>query len=418
MILAFSLMDIIKVPFGYIMEWLYQLTSNYGVSLILFSLIVKLIMLYPSAKGKKGMMKMTRLNPQLKKLEAKYGDDKEAYQRATMELYRAEGVKPTSGCLWSMLPLLIIFPLYAVVRQPMTYLLHLNADQVTKILEILKAGGVAIGETGSRTAFYNQMIGASHIPEFADQIRAALPGISETALRGVNFNFLGLDLSSIPNFRFWNLGGYDWAHLGLFLLPLISAAFQLVASLATQKLNNSVATDEKGERDKSADTVNKTAKSMLFMAPLMSLWIGYIMPAALSIYWISQAVFSSLQEVVFTKLFRKGFDEEDAAKQEAALERAMAEAEKERIRAQRRAENPDGITENTSKKKQRLQQREEAAAAAREYAAKQRAAQGLEPEEEDLPLSGIADRPFCKGRAYKPDRYGRNTFDAGRFTEE
>ena len=78
MVLAFSLMDIITVPFGYIMEWLYRLTSNYGVSLILFSLIVKLILLYPSLRGKKGMMKMARLNPQLKKLEAKYGDDKEA----------------------------------------------------------------------------------------------------------------------------------------------------------------------------------------------------------------------------------------------------------------------------------------------------------------------------------------------------
>ena len=413
MILAFKLMEIIQVPFGYIMEWLYQLTSNYGVSLILFSLIVKLLMLYPSAKGKKGMMKMTRLNPQLKKLEAKYGDDKEAYQRAMMELYKAEGVNPSGGCLWTLLPLLIIFPLYAVVRQPMTYLLHLNADQVAKILEILKAGGVAISESG-RGSFYSQMIGASRIPEFAEQIRAALPGISETALKGVNFNFLGLDLSQIPNFRFWKLEGYDWAHLGLFLLPLVSAALQLVTSLATQKLNNSIVTNEKGERDKSADSVNNTAKSMLYMAPIMSLWIGYVMPAALSIYWISQALFSSLQEIIFTKVFRKGFDAEDAEKQEIALQRAIAEAEKERIRAQRRAENPDGITENTSKKKQRLQRREEADAAAREYAAKQRAALGLEPEEEDLPLSGIADRPFCKGRTYKPDRYGRNTFDAGR----
>ena len=413
MVLAFSLMDIITVPFGYIMEWLYRLTSNYGVSLILFSLIVKLILLYPSLRGKKGMMKMARLNPQLKKLEAKYGDDKEAYQRATVALYKAEGVSPTGGCLWSLLPLLLLFPLYAVVRQPLTYLLHLNADQVAKIIEILKNGGVALGES-SRSAFYQQMVAASHIPEFAEQIRAALPGISETALKGVNFSFLGLDLSATPNFRIWNLESYDWAHVGLFLLPLFSALIQLLASLATQKLNNSVITNEKGERDKSADAVNNTAKSMLYMGPVMSLWIGFIMPAALSIYWIAQGVFSSLQEAVLTKIFRKGFDEEDAVKQEAALQRAIEEAEKERIRAQRRAENPDGITENTSKKKQRLQQREGAAAAAREYAARQRAAQGLAPEEEDLPLSGIADRPFCKGRAYKPDRYGRNTFDAGR----
>ena len=414
MILAFSPMDIIKVPFGYIMEWLYQLTSNYGVSLILFSLIVKLILLYPSAKGKKGMMKMTRLNPQLKKLEAKYGDDKKAYQDAMVALYKAEGVKPTGGCLWSLLPLLLLFPLYAVVRQPLTYLLHLNADQVAKIIEILKNGGVALGES-SRSAFYQQMVAASHIPEFAEQIRAALPGISETALKGVNFSFLGLDLSATPNFRIWNLESYDWAHIGLFLLPLVSAAFKLVASLITQRMNNSVATNEKGERDKSADAVNSTAKSMLYMGPIMSLWIGFIMPAALSIYWVSQALFSTLQEIVLTKVLRKDFDAEDAAKQEAALQRAMEEAERERVRAQRRAENPDGITENTSKKKQRLREREEADAAAREYAAKKRAELGLPPEEEeDLPLSGIADRPYCKGRAYQPDRYGRNTFDAGR----
>ena len=414
MVLAFSLMDIITVPFGYIMEWLYRLTSNYGVSLILFSLIVKLILLYPSLRGKKGMMKMARLNPQLKKLEAKYGDDKEAYQRATVALYKAEGVSPTGGCLWSLLPLLLLFPLYAVVRQPLTYLLHLNADQVSKIIEILKNGGVALGES-SRSAFYQQMVAASHIPEFAEQIRAALPGISETALKGVNFSFLGLDLSATPNFRIWNLEAYDWAHIGLFLLPLVSAAFQLVASLITQRMNNSVATNEKGERDKSADAVNSTAKSMLYMGPIMSLWIGFIMPAALSIYWVSQALFSTLQEIVLTKVLRKDFDAEDAAKQEAALQRAMEEAERERVRAQRRAENPDGITENTSKKKQRLREREEADAAAREYAAKKRAELGLPPEEEeDLPLSGIADRPYCKGRAYQPDRYGRNTFDAGR----
>lgn len=414
MVLAFSLMDIITVPFGYIMEWLYRLTSNYGVSLILFSLIVKLILLYPSLRGKKGMMKMARLNPQLKKLEAKYGDDKEAYQRATVALYKAEGVSPTGGCLWSLLPLLLLFPLYAVVRQPLTYLLHLNADQVAKIIEILKNGGVALGES-SRSAFYQQMVAASHIPEFAEQIRAALPGISETALKGVNFSFLGLDLSATPNFRIWNLEAYDWTHIGLFLLPLVSAAFQLVASLITQRMNNSVATNEKGERDKSADAVNSTAKSMLYMGPIMSLWIGFIMPAALSIYWVSQALFSTLQEIVLTKVLRKDFDAEDAAKQEAALQRAMEEAERERVRAQRRAENPDGITENTSKKKQRLREREEADAAAREYAAKKRAELGLPPEEEeDLPLSGIADRPYCKGRAYQPDRYGRNTFDAGR----
>ena len=408
MTLAFSLMDIIRVPFGYILEYLYNWTSNYGVALILFSLIVKLLLLYPSAKGKKNMMKMSRMAPQLKQLEKKYGDDKEAYQRATVALYKEEGISPTGGCLWTLLPLLILIPLYTVIREPMVYLMHLTMEQAETIVDLIQAGGIDLG----KQEFYHQMIAASYIPEFLPQIREALPELADVALEGINFNFLGINLGLVPDFKIWAFEAYNWANIGLFLLPVISAGTQLLSSLLTQKLNSSVASNEKGEKDKaSADAVNQTAKSMLYMMPLMSLWIGFIMPAALSIYWIAQAVFSTLQEVVFTAVFRKGYDEEDARRQEIALQKAMEEAEKERIRAQRRAENPDGITENTSKKKQKLKQRELADAAAREYAAQQRASLGLEPEE-DLPLSGIADRPFCKGRAYQPDRYGRNTYDA------
>lgn len=409
MILAFSLMDIIRVPFGYVLEFLYNLTSNYGVALILFSLIVKLLLLYPSAKGKKNMMKMSRMAPQLKKLEKKYGDDKEAYQRAVVALYKEEGISPTGGCLWTFLPLLILIPLYTVIREPMVYLMHLSMEQAEAIVEVIQAGGIDLG----KQEFYHQMIAASHIPNFLPQIREALPELADVALEGINFSFLGINLASVPDVKFWAFEAYNWANIGLFLLPVFSALAQLLSSLLTQKLNSSVASNERGEKDKaSADAVNQTSKALIYMMPLMSLWIGFVMPAALSIYWVAQAVFSTLQEVVFTAVFRKGYDEEDARRQEIALQKAMEEAEKERIRAQRRAENPDGITENTSKKKQKLKQRELADAAAREFAAKQRAALGLEPEEEDLPLSGIPDRPFCKGRAYKPDRYGRNTYDA------
>lgn len=409
MFLAFSLLDIVKVPFGYLLELLYQWTSNYGVALILFSLIVKLLLLYPTAKGKKSMMKTTRLAPQVKALEKKYGDDKEALQRATMALYKEENASPTSGCLWTFLPLLILILLYSIIRNPMQYMLHMTEDQITTVMKIIQDGGVELGKTSA----YHQMIATNYIPQFAAEIRAAVPNISETALKGIDFGFCGINLSSIPNFKIWAYESYEWANTGLFVLPIISALSQLGVSLVTQKLNNSIISNDKGERDKEAanTAANQTAKTMIYMMPLMSLWIGFAMPAALSIYWIAQAVFSGLQEFLLTGIFRKDYDEEDARRQEIALQKAIEEAEKERIRAQRRAENPEGITENTSKKKQKLKQREEADAAAREFAAKQRAALGL-PEEEDLPLSGIAERPFCKGRAYQPDRYGRNTLDA------
>ena len=150
---------------------------------------------------------------------------------------------------------------------------------------------------------------------------------------------------------------------------------------------------------------------MMYMMPLMSLWIGFTVPGALSLYWFVQGVVALVMDIFLTKRYRKIYDEEDAIRLQRAMEAEAAEAEKERIRAERRAANPDGITQNTSKKKLQQKQQREAeaakAAAAKEYAVKKGIA--TEEDEENVALSGIADRPYAKGRNYNPDRYGRNT---------
>ena len=89
---SFSISDVIRVPFGYLMDWLYRFFKNYGVAIILFSLIVKLVLLPMGIKSKKSMLKMSRLAPLAKALEAKYGDDKQKYQQELMALYKEEGV--------------------------------------------------------------------------------------------------------------------------------------------------------------------------------------------------------------------------------------------------------------------------------------------------------------------------------------
>ena len=146
---------------------------------------------------------------------------------------------------------------------------------------------------------------------------------------------------------------------------------------------------------------------MMFIMPLMSLWIGFTIPAALSLYWIVQGVVTTVIDMILTRKYRKIYDAEDAERLKKALEADAIEAEKERLRAEKRAANPDGITENTSKKKlQQIKQREQEAAkreAAKEFALKK----GIEIEEEAAPdvPSGDPSRPFCKGRAYDPNRY-------------
>ena len=178
----------------------------------------------------------------------------------------------------------------------------------------------------------------------------------------------------------------------------------MLSMLVSQKMNNKVATNADGEQDdEAAKAANQTNTTMMLMMPLMSLWIGYSMPAAISIYWIAQALFGGIQDYFLTVHYRKVYDAEDAERQARAALRRAEEEEKERQRALRREQNPDGITDNVSKKKLKQQEKEAAAAAAREYEAQKAPAQ--ENGDAQKPLSGDPNRPYARGRAYQADRY-------------
>ena len=407
MILANGLGDLIKIPFGYLLDWLYQFTTNYGLSLILFAIIIKLVLLPASIKSKRSSMKMSRISPRVQALQEKYAGDQQKQNEAIQALYREEGVSMGGGCLWSFLPLFILFPLYAVVRQPITYMLHETMEVAAQVVAVIKEGAPSAFAAG-KNEFYHEMIAAPLIPQFAEELKGIVANPS--TLEGLNFNFLGINLGVVPNWKIWQWETYDWANIGGFLLPLASTGIQFISMFIAQKQNNSVVTNEKGLQDEEMakkSQANQSTQTMLYMMPLMTLWIGFTVPGALSIYWLIQGAVSTVQDMILTKHFRKVYDEEDAIRQARAAEEEKLLAEKERIRAERRAANPDGITENTSKKKlqKKLQNEQEAAKAAakREYEAKK----GIVSEEapKKVAMSGIADRPYCKGRNYDPNRY-------------
>lgn len=416
MILAFNLADIVQVPFGWLLSFLYQFTESYGLSLIIFAFLVKLILMPATAKGKKSTMKMSRLSPRIQEIQKKYPDDQQKQSAEMQALYKAEGVSMGGGCLWSLLPLLILFPLYTVVRQPITYMLHETAEAAEQIVNVIKE---ALPDQFTGGNFYHQMIAAPLIPEYAEQIKLALPNVSEATLQGIDFSFFGINLGVIPDWKFW---AWDitadktlWFYIGGMLMPLLSAGSQILSMFLSQKMNNSLVTDEKGLQDKETaknSQANQQMKIMMWMSPIMSLWIGFSTPAALSLYWFAQGIVTTLSDLYLTKKYRKIYDAEDAARLQKAMEEEALEAEKERIRAERRAANPDGITANTSKKKmQQAKQREQEAqkaAAAKEYAAK-KGIVAEDPAEQKTVLSGIPDRPNCKGRAYDPNRYSNQT---------
>ena len=410
MFLAFQLSDLITVPFGWLLGFLYEATSNYGVAMIIFGILVQAIMLPINAKSKKSMMKMSRLQPRIQEIQKKYANDQQKQNEAIQQLQKEEGASMgMGGCLWSFVPLLILIPLFTVIREPITYILGESAEVTAQIIETVK--GLAADKFSSN-AYYDQVTAAGLIPQFAAEIKAAIPTISAQTLEGINFDFLGINLGLIPQFNiFAKTWAWDWAHIGLFLIPIFSAASQVLQMWIGQKNNDSVVTNEKGIQDKETAANSQTAqtnKMMMWMMPIMSLWIGFTVSAGLSLYWFIGGVFRMITDPIMTKHYRKIYDAEDAQRLKRAMELEAIEAEKERIRAERRAANPEGQTQNTSKKKllkkQQLEAEAAKAAAKKEYDARRGIVE--EESEEVTALSGIPERPFCKGRNYDPNHYG------------
>ena len=415
MILAFKLSDIITVPFGWLLAQLYNLTNNYGVALIIFALAVQAILTPIIAKAKKGMMGMSRLTPKIQDIQRRYPNDPQKQNELTQKLYQDEGVSMTGGCLWSFIPMLILIPLYTVIREPMTYILMESREMITEIIRVLKD---IAPEIFTKNSYYDQISAAQAIHLYADQLRAAIPGISEATLRGMDFGFMGINLGAVPQFNIFSpTWAWDWAHIGAFLIPCLSAGSQVLQMWISQKTNNSVITNDKGVQDEETaknSQAAQTNKMMMWMMPLMSLWIGFTLSAGLSLYWFIGGVFRMITDPIMTNHYRKVYDAEDAIRLQKAMEEERIEAEKERVRAERRAANPDGITTNTSKKKLQKQQKDQEqaakAAAAKEYAARKGIVE--EDAEETSCMSGIPERPYCKGRNYSPNRY------SSRKTEE
>ena len=416
MFLAFKLSNLITVPFGWLLGQLYHLTNNYGVAMIIFALFVQAVMIPMNAKSKQNMMKMSRVQPRIQDIQKRYANDTQKQNEMLQKLYQEEGISMGGGCLWSLVPMFILIPLFTVIREPMTYILMESQEVIAQIIAITKEGAPELFNL--KNSYYDQVSAAQAIPMFAEQLKAAIPGISEATLAGINFNFLGIDLGQIPQFNiFSSTWVWDWAHIGAFLIPCLSAGSQVLSMWINQKANDSVLTNEKGIQDAEAAKNSQAAQStqmMLWMMPLMSLWIGFTVYASLSLYWFIGGVVRMAIDPIMTNHYRKIYDAEDAVRLQKHLEEERLEAEKERIRAERRAANPDGITTNTSKKKLNKQLREQEnaakAAAAREYAAKKGIS--LEEAEEAVScMSGIPSRPFCKGRNYDPNRYGKKTVE-------
>ena len=369
---------IICIPFAWLVRLFYTLTGSYGLAIILFTLVVKLIMLPFQVKSKKSMMRMNRMNGKIEEIQKKYANNQAKMGEEMQKLYAEEGVSPMSGCLWSFLPLPILLALYSIMRQPITHLMMISKDTAAGLVEKAAAAGVDITNIATIKDGVTQFTAYGQI-NLVKAITSQAPEVVDGLDKWIHldFSFIGLDLAATPTSVFGSFS-FSWAVIGLILIPILGGGFQLLMSIYTMRTQ-----PQQGANGASM-------KGMMYMMPLMSVYIAFIMPAALGIYWIAQSVFSLIQEVIMTKFFNKKLEEEENARYEAR--------QADRQRRQEEAKRLQEEQKKQAAQKQTLKQKQKAAQAAK-------AAKAAKAGRSTTEAGRVGDRPYARGRSYKADRY-------------
>jgi len=356
---------LITTPFAALLRLMYSISGSYGLSILLFSLIVTLIMVPFQMKSKRSMVRMGKLTDKQAELQKQYAKNQQKYQEELAKLYQEEGVNPMGGCLWSFLPMFVLIPLYSIIRQPIVYFMGISQEACDALREAATRIGYDVSalsggvNNGFEQIYLSRFI-TQHWNEYDWQ---GLEGVGNKLLQ-MDFDFLGVNLGRQPSDAFSGFQ-WEWGVIGLILIPIVAALMSYVQTIVINKSN--------GQTQQQS-----SMKMMNLILPLTTIWFCFSMPAALGLYWIANSVWGMIREATLGKYYTNKInaeEEEREAKRAAARQLRMEEAKK------RAAEQP----QEPRKKKQPQKS----------------------PEKKITTNDAgrVAERPYARGRSYKADRY-------------
>ena len=287
-------MQLIATPLGWIMRRIYNLVGNYGVTLILFTLITKIILMPLSVKQKKSMIRMNVFQPEIQRIQKKYATDTKKQQEELARLQTEHNFSMTSGCLPMLIQMPILFGMIDVIYKPLQHIVGVKKA----LIETLTP--VAEGMLGTLSRYSPQTDVIKAIKQAPEAFADLLDPSVIASVQELNLTFLGLDLTATPSIKVFNT---------LLLIPVISVALMLLQQIITTKLNG--------------QQTNGTTTAMMGMTTLMFGYFSFMMPAGVSIYWIFSSFFAILQELVL-RIFI------DPAKEKQKIEEEIYEARKAR----------------------------------------------------------------------------------------
>ncbi len=294
------MLQIISIPLGWIMSRIYEFVGNYGITLIIFTFVTKMIMLPLTVNQKKSMIRMNAFQPLINNIQKKYANDPAKQQEELARLQREHGFSMTSGCLPMAIQMPILFGLIDVIYKPLRYMLKVPAELIgdSKAPGALWTIAEGIVESLSKYTPQTDIIKAIQMQPSAFTEHLSAEVISN--IQAFDFTFLGMDLTATPSLKVFNM---------MLLIPLFSVTSMVLQQYLSQKLNG--------------QQMNNQTKTMLIFSTGMFLYFSFVIPAGVSIYWIFSSVFAIIQEAILHKFI-------NPEKEKAKIEEEVMEAKRQR----------------------------------------------------------------------------------------
>ena len=300
--------------FGYLLEFLYNIVNNYGLAIILFTILIKLLLLPLSIKQQRATQKNAKIQEELKVIQFKYKNDPEKMNQEMMQLYKQENMSPFSGCFTAIIQFVLILSIFYLVKSPLTYMEKISPEDINKYITQLQEEG---------------KISSSVYPEIDvireyNWLKEKNPEDSQLDKVNLKMDFLGLDLSKVPQ---QNMSDYT-----VYIIPILYIISSFISIRMTTKMqekqqnskkkqasnNQTVIDGETGkelipnedEKIDEMEALMQTNKMMSWMMPIMSISIAFVAPLGLALYWLISNILMILERIVLNKTIKTGEEQE------------------------------------------------------------------------------------------------------------
>ena len=294
--------------FGYVLQLLYNIVGNYGWAIILFSVLVKAIMIPISIKQQRTMKKNQKIQEEVKQIQFKYKNEPEKMNQEMMALYKREGMSPFSGCLSSIIQIVLLFSVFLLVRQPLTYMVKMDTDVISKMENVITEQ-----EEGNKNA-YAEIAVIQYVNNLDNKTSVSkdesfdMKEYAEQA--NLNMDFFGIDLSQVPK--------NNWKDVKVLIIPILYIISSFVSIRLSMNTNNKqnkekkLITDGKEQEEEKYNPMDDVNKTMVWMMPIMSVSIAAIAPLGLALYWLMNNILMIVERLVYNKIFEKEEAEKNA----------------------------------------------------------------------------------------------------------